>query len=199
MFRQRPRLNLLLLLSLILIGSVNAESNLADWSCYKEIKIDGPSKYKSFWLDREVYQKAAPDLKDLLVVNKKGQTVPYFIQSGYPETQAVANTFGSKLINRFQKKNNTYFDFQVIPQDKNVDIIGNKLFFSLPTVNFLKNILLYGSYDGTAWEYLGEDQLYQVDSLAKNYFSLNESEKYSYYRVVVLKNLEIPRAKRVPT
>lgn len=175
---------------IMLVAPLQAADSLSKWLCSGEIRLKGDNKYKSFFLDDLVYRYAARDLSDLRIVDENGAFVPYLIQSGLATKEVAENIYHSMLQKTFPKRNSHYFDFAIVLPERNIDPIGTVLRFQLPKAEFLKEIDVYGSYDGKAWEYIVHDQLYMVRNLIKDEIQLRQPERYGFYRIVVLNNPE---------
>lgn len=160
------------------------------WRYSKEIEMQGNGPYHALFLDEEVYAGADEDLSDLRIVNHKGQYVPYYIDSGYGEAKEQTVTYSSSLVHTATKDGNTLLDYKIMPVADNVDIQGNILALELPEADFLKHIMVYGSYDGDQWEYVDQSELYRTDQLSKDIIELESEHKYEYYRLSVLDNVE---------
>lgn len=182
--------SLTLLAIILLVAPLEAADSLSKWLCSGEIGLNGDSNYKAFFLDDLVYRYAARDLSDLRIVDENGTFVPYLIQSGLATKEVAENIYHSMLQKTFPKRNSLYFDFAIVLPKRNIDPIGTVLRFQLPKAEFLKEVDVYGSYDGKAWEYIVHDQLYMVRNLIKNEIQLGQPEKYGFYRIVVLNNPE---------
>lgn len=160
------------------------------WRYSKAIETHGEGSYQALFLDEEVYAGSDEDLRDLRIVNPKGQFVPYYIDSGYGEAKEQTVTYSSSLVHTATKDGDTLFDYKIMPVADNVDIQGNILTLELPKVDFLKHIKVYGSYDGNQWEYVDQSELYRTDQLSKGTIELEAEYKYEYYRLSVLDNVE---------
>lgn len=167
-----------------------AVENLEDWGFYKPVQMTGESPYKSFFLDEEVYRNATVNLADLRMVDVHGNTVPYYIETGYQEELEKVWQYESRMIKTIKKDNNTIIDFQVLPLQRNEDIQGNILQLSLPEENFLKHVKVEGGYDGNRWELIGKDYVYRMEQRVKDKVELPSVLKYTYYRITILDNAE---------
>lgn len=188
--------NVQLVLVLILLtgvgvgGGVAEEHQLNEWRYSKEVIVEGSNAYKTFFLDEEIYEHALHRLEDLRILDDKGEIVPYYIQSGYLDQDQSKISFQSYVVHTGRKNNDTFVDFQIRPTSQNTDIVGNELVFTLPNQNFLKHIVIEGSYDGNQWNKVISDHLYKADHLEKNRVLLGDIYKYSYYRITVKDNIE---------
>ncbi len=195
--RQIRRASIIFALTLLVCAFVGRDVIVAaeqeqapEWRFWKGIEMQGSGPYHTLFLDEEVYAGAGEDLRDLRIVNQKGQYVPYYIDSGYGEAKEQRKTYASSLIRTALKDGNTLLDFKVTPMADNVDIQGNLLSVELPGEAFLKHIKVYGSYDGSQWEFVEQSDLYRTDQLVKNSIDLGSEYKYEYYRLSVLNNVE---------
>ncbi len=169
---------------------ITAKSVMPDWTGSVRIKLTGPERYQAFFLPEKVYEISKPDLSDLRLTDQQGAAIPYFIVNGFNIAEQYKTEYHSSLIKTFTKKENTFFDFRIRPLRQNLDVTGDQLQFELPDNNFLRELQVYGGYDGTAWEYVTTGQLYRVDDLIKDRIYLNSIEKYTYYRIIIQKNIE---------
>ncbi len=191
----RRKFSILLFIAVLMVSLspslVNAVENKWDeWVLYSPIETDGDSKYKAIYLTEEVYEHSLLSLADLRLIDKNGDAVPYYIQQGQKVVEENEITHQTTLIATEHKNNDTKLDYKVEPIRQGTDIRGNMLLFALPEQNFLKHLMIHGSYDGNQWEFLNEDFIYRTEQLTKNKVSLNNTYKYSYYRVTILDNAE---------
>jgi len=168
----------------------SAAEEFSPWGYYKEINMAGDNKYKALYLDEEVYQHSSANLSDIRITDDKGVFVPYYIQNGWTDEKQNEIVYSSKLLSVVKENNDTVIDFKIIPLKENMDTVGNKIVLSLPRQNFFKKINLYGSHDGATWQYVCTDTLYKIDNLEKKEIYLANTEKYRYYRIVILDNAE---------
>lgn len=167
-----------------------AFDDLKQWSHSKEIEIKGTNKYKAVFLDEDVYQYAKEDLSDIRITDDQGEFVPYYIQKGYSHKKQIELTYSSKNVFKEIKDNNTIMDFQVEPLQENVDILGNKIILTTDKQSFLRHIKVYGGFDGVHWEFIQQDKIYKTDGIAKTEIRFDSTKKYSFYRIVIINNLE---------
>ncbi|MHA0856852.1 DUF3999 family protein [Paenibacillus sp. CMAA1364] len=160
------------------------------WQFSKGIDLQGTDPYHGLFLDEEVYAGANGDLSDLRIVDKKGQFVPYYIDSGYGLAKDMTKKYTSSLVHTAMKDGNMLLDYQITPEAEHKDIRGNLLSVELPEETFLKRIKVYGSYDGHQWQFIDQGDLYRTDQLVKNTIELGSEYKYEYYRLNVLNNVE---------
>ncbi|OAB40802.1 DUF3999 family protein [Paenibacillus glacialis] len=197
--KQILRASLILALVCVFLGkdvyASGEQDKQQEWRFSKAIELQGSGAYHALFIDEEVYARADEDLRDLRIVDQKGQYVPYYIDSGYGEAKEQSKTYSSTLIRTALKDGNTLLDYKITPVADNVDIQGNLLTVELPKEDFLKHILVQGSYDGNQWEPLEQNgqsaqSLYRTDQLVKDSISLGEAYKFEYYRLIVLNNVE---------
>ncbi|AZB41031.1 DUF3999 family protein [Bacillus sp. FJAT-42376] len=182
----------ILLAAAFLLGS-SPPSALAEkdtWKFAKNIEIQNEGKYQSLFLDEEVYSGAREDLGDVRIVNEKGQTVPYYMKNGYGNVSEQETVYSSEPLPGREENGNTLYDFKMIQDEKNTDIVGETLKADLPDQPFLKKTQVLGSYDGLKWEPVTEDTLYNTGEVKKDTIDLGMAMKYTYYRVKILDNAE---------
>lgn len=179
-----------LCLSGITITNSFASNPLSDYQYCKSINLQGNSKYKAVYLDNEVYKHASGNLSDIRVVDNKNMFVSYYIQDGYSYTTQTDSTYDTNQIRRHKEKSDTVYDFEIIPAyGAQKDIIGNSLQFTVSD-EFLKEVIVYGSYDGITWDTLVRDKIYAVDNMTKLNAALNGNYRYKYYRIRILNDIE---------
>ncbi|WP_338779055.1 DUF3999 family protein [Metabacillus sp. FJAT-52054] len=170
--------------------SVKAESNLINWKFAKNIEIQKEGNYQSLFLDEEVYSGAREDLGDVRIINEKGQTVPYYLKNGYGSSSEQETVYSSEALPGREENGNTLYDFKIIQEEKNTDILGETLKADLPDQPFLKKVEVLGSYDGLKWEPVKEDTLYNTGEVKNDTIDLGMAMKFSYYRIKVIGNTE---------
>ncbi len=168
---------------LICFGTTTVFANTAT------IQVTGENRYKAVRLTPEIYNNANSDLSDILVKNSNGETIPYFINSGFLMMNENLETFKMELINSYIKDENFYFDYKVTDQLER-DIVANSIDVSTDDRNFAKVIEVYGSYDNVYWEFVQSDKLYSIDDKSKLSIDFNKPQKYCYYRFKLSNNLE---------
>jgi hypothetical protein len=183
----------LILCILLLAPAALAADGPDGWLYYKDLSTGGSEQYKYFFLDHDVYRLARPDLADLRLTDAGGEAVPYYLQKGYDITQAADISYSTRQTDYFKKMHDTYIDFQVIPLHADTDITANKLAFSLPPGDLLKQVEVAGSYDGLVWEAVTAGQVWRVSGLEKNHLLLPAVKKYGYYRIRIPDDLDDTR------
>ncbi len=162
-----------------------ATENMTGWQYSKEINYNAQNKYKAFFLDEELYSHAKKDLADIRIINEQNEFVPYYIYNEYLNSENERNIeYVSKHITSFMKKHHQYSDFEMIPQENNVDILGNILALEIDQENFLRHVDIYGGYDNEKWQFIKTDNIYRTDKVEKLYVNLDQFYKYTYYRIV---------------
>ena len=149
----------------------------------------GVNRYKSLRLTPEIYNHANSDLSDVRIVDAKGETVPYFIHSGYQTIATETAYFPLALIHAYDKDDAFYFDY-TLTESYDFDILATALVFTTSDVNFAKNVEVYGSHDDIHWTFLQRDLLYQVSDKAKLEIAFDGAQKYTHYRLILENNLE---------
>lgn len=150
---------------------------------------DDRDSYKAVRLTPEIYNKANADLSDLLVQDKEGVNVPYFIHSCIKKETESRETYAMELINAYEKDSSYYFDYK-LAVERDADVIATSLVFTTKNEGFAKDIELYGSYDNINWEHVQRDKLYVVDAVSKLQITLQRPQKYTHYRLKLNNNLE---------
>ena len=153
------------------------------------IENSGTNQYKAVRLPPEICLNANENLSDLLVKDDKGETVPYFINSGFQKQQNESLNHPMQLINSYVKDNAFYFDYK-IKNDLATDATATSIEVTTSNTNFAKNIELLGSYDNTHWEKVQDDTLYNVDGKSKLEILFNSPQKYTHYRFKLGNNME---------
>lgn len=162
-----------------------AAENMTGWQYSKEINYNAQNKYKAFFLDEEIYSHAQKDLADIRIINEQNEFVPYYIYNAYLSSENERNIeYVSKHITSFMKKHDQYSDFEMIPQENNVDILGNILALEIDQKNFLRQVDVYGGYDNEKWQFIKTDNIYRTDTVEKLSVNLDQVYKYTYYRIV---------------
>lgn len=153
------------------------------------ISNKGDNQYKSIRITPEIYKLANQDLSDILIKNDRDQVVPYFINTSYQKNYNENKKYDMILINSYLKENAFYFDYKlkVIPAG---DVIANSIVAESSSINFAKNVEIFGSYDNINWQKLKDDMLYNIDNNHKTKITFEEPQKYTYYRFKLSNNLE---------
>ncbi len=153
------------------------------------VQTGGESKYKAVRLTPKIYNAANSDLSDLLIKDSKGENVPYFINSGFQTDREGRETYPMELINSYTKDNSFYFDYKLAAAMER-DTVATSIEVATESMNFAKEVDVYGSYDNLNWDYVQNDKLYVIDDKSKLIIELNEPKKYTYYRFKLSNNLE---------
>ncbi len=152
------------------------------------VQINGGNNYKAIRLTPEIYNNANSDLSDILIKDSLGETVPYFINTGYQKVYESRETYPMELINAYIKDDSFYFDYK-LPAEGGIDTVATSIEVSTKA-DFAKIIDIYGSYDNLHWEFVQNDKLYAIDDKSKLGIEFNKQQKYTYYRFKLLNNLE---------
>ncbi|MFZ5969903.1 MAG: DUF3999 family protein [Bacillota bacterium] len=189
----KKRLSVFLILFFVLSTSstVFSDDPIEGWKYYKDIQGKQDDPYKAFFLDEDIYRNANDNLSDIRLVNEKNEFVPYFLSSNYLHTKNDMDIeFHGNKLNTYRKNNDTYTDFEILSSAENEDVFGSKLVLSPDEKEFLKAVKVYGSYDNQLWDFLKDDQIYQVNDLKKTEIHLDTIHKYKYYRFQLIDNVE---------
>jgi len=167
-----------------------SETDLGNWQCVKDIKVKGENKYKSFFLDDEVYQYAENDLTDLRIVDENQEFLPYYINRTFKTKEKENKRFDAKIVLQYRsavKNDFSYtYDFQVIPSNK--DIIGNKLELRIDTVEYSKQVEVFGRAESSDWIFIKKDTIYNLNGYSRTSISFNRSLAYNFYRIKIVDN-----------
>lgn len=170
--------------------TVQAEAPADVWKWQREIVVDSIAQFNRFEVPADIYGKSQLNLEDLRIVDNKGIPIPYLLDTRSQKTAVTEDIRSFTKVGCIRKKNDTICDFQGSAPE-GTDLILNRLAVGIDySADFFKYIELYGSYDGTHWEWIGNDTLYRVEGTVANDFTLPSSMKFTHYRVVILNNIE---------
>ena len=189
--------NLFILFLLLFINQWTFSDDVsADWQCYKRIKIKGDNKYKSIFLDKEVYQYAKQNLSDIRIVDVNEKFIPFYINNAFKVEEKEDKKYNTTLISIHKSKkkddDSSFFDFQILPTDKKDDekIVSKKLILFIDNKNYSKQIEVYGRTDTSDWKYIKKDTIYNINNFTKNEIIFKKSYYYNFYRIKVIDNKE---------
>ncbi len=169
------------------VSGTTAESG---WQWQREIKTDEASRFNRFEISPEIYAKSQLSLGDLRIVDSQGKAVPYIHDAQREITTHNGETYPFTLDRTFRKNNDTSFDFAGLALSGR-DLTVNRLTAEPGyTGDFFKYLELYGSYDGTQWEWIGNDSFYRVAGTMDDGIVLDTPQKYAFYRITLLDNSE---------
>ena len=154
-----------------------------------DIEVVGDNQYQSVRLTPQVYNAANSDLSDLLIKDRNGENVPYFIHSGTKSTQARQESYVMELIQSYLKDDNFYFDYK-LSVIRNSDTISTSIGFSTRNTSFAKVVDVYGSYDNIHWDFVQRDSIYSIDHQSKLTIDFFSPQKYTHFRLQMGNNLE---------
>ena len=183
---------------LLLLSSATVFANNKDidmWKIEKEILINEELEYKSIILDEEVYRYSNNDLSDIRIVDQNNEFVPYYIESQYEERDKKNNSqvYYAEKILTFVKNDDLMIDFKLMTDSIGKDFIANQVDLNLDlSINFAKDIIIYGSYDNEKWKTIKKDNIFNIydENRSKTSLYFDEDLKYSYYRISILQNIE---------
>jgi len=146
------------------------------------IPITGEHEYKAVRLTPQIYNRANPDLSDVLVLDENGQPVPYFIHTfEIAKAGETAKMFplraGETLIHANTRSSDFYRQFNV-----NQDILATAIFIQSTTPLFACDVQLQGSFDGIAWNHIQNERLYRTGGGEKLDFFFTQPLRYAHYR-----------------
>ncbi|MCL1804999.1 MAG: DUF3999 domain-containing protein [Clostridiales bacterium] len=154
-----------------------------------KLALAGDSRYKSLRLTPEIYNASNDDLSDLLIIDSAGESVPYFIHTGYRRAYASREAYPMVLVDSYVKDDCFYFDYK-LAAPRSGDAVATSLEFATPSAGFAKEVALYGSYDNIYWEFVQNDKLYSIDGVTKLSIEFAQARKYTHYRLMLANNLE---------
>ncbi|MCL2045409.1 MAG: hypothetical protein FWG88_03380 [Oscillospiraceae bacterium] len=154
-----------------------------------DIETSGNNRYVAVRLTPTIYNNGNENLSDILIKDRFGQNVPYFIHQGSSNTLTNTEKYTLELINSYLYEDYFYFDFK-LAEELNRDIVSTSLVFTSRDTNFAKDINLYGSYDDIHWEFIQRDSLYSIDNKSKLTIDFIQAQKYTHYRLRLGNNLE---------
>jgi hypothetical protein len=137
--------------------------------------------YTSVRLTPEIIGKSRSDLADLLLVSD-GQAVPYFINSYSIARNMSVTVYEMDLADSYIKDPFQYLDYRLSPEPSGGSDIAATSINIAAFGQFVKDIALYGSYDGMNWDFVADDSIFQVEGSQKLSVSLLPREKYTWYR-----------------
>lgn len=182
---------IILLLLLFSITEVSGETpQPPDYTLHKiDILTDGSAGHKAVGLNYHVYEKNSNystynNLKDLRIVDDKGEYVPYFLESGEGSNKLSIvkedNSSTTYKITNTEEANPNYTPFTMTFDKSN----NNE--------EYLVNVKVYGSNNDVDYEFITKDTLYFTDGRIKDFIELPECKNYSYFKVVYEKNGKRP-------
>ncbi|WP_156897661.1 DUF3999 family protein [Paenibacillus massiliensis] len=191
---------LLLVLSPSSVTHGTAADPTSAWKFKKMIEITNSSTYYSVLLDEEVYAEASAGLEDIRIVDSTGQFIPFYMENtdmyvsagqlDEGQQEKVSKQYHTSLLRTTKADGHTSFDYKVMVERELTDPVINHLIWTLPSAMFLKQVEVYGSYDGAEWTFLDKAQLYRTDKNQKNSIEWEEAQRFQYYRLRVLDNAE---------
>lgn len=148
------------------------------------IEISGDNKYKKLMLPPEVETRSNLDFSDLRITDAAGETVPYFILNSEMESTETGENYLLNKIDSFKKDDSLFFDF-ALSETPDRDIQASSIRFNTTDKDFVKQVKLYGGYDGLSWEHCGDGTLYDVQSQQAMEIVFDSPLKYTHYRMEV--------------
>ncbi len=174
---------------LVMENMPNTADDNTDITDTATIYITGEHEYKAVRLNSTVYSQSNRSLSDLLILDERGVPVPYFIHAYEAIQEGEHTSYTLIQTDSFIKDGDSYEDYQII-QPEGMDILATSLSIQSESVMFAKNIELWGSYDGLAWDFIKYDTLYRVGENEKLNLTLADPLKYNHYRIRVKNNIE---------
>jgi hypothetical protein len=154
-----------------------------------DIEIEGENLYKSLRLIPKVYNSSHNKLFDLLIKDRSGETVPYFINTSLQEKNTSRETWLMVLIDSYTKDDSFFFDYK-LAEEQSSDTVATSIEFATWNTGFAKSVDVSGSHDGINWDFVQSDTLYSVDDKSKLAINFNRPQKFTHYRIRLGNNLE---------
>ncbi|MDR3258186.1 MAG: hypothetical protein LBT51_01050 [Fusobacteriaceae bacterium] len=167
---------IILLFMIIIIKSITFSDQF-----YNKINITGENKYKEFYLTEEIYKNSANSLEDIRIINSKNEAVPYVLEISKGNTNTyIKESYFSSDIKTIEKSDVKEIIIKFEPNDKNIDILANKLEIK-SNKNFYIEYQLYGSNNGTKWDFIAKGDMYSTPRDSKLSLKFRE-DYYEYYK-----------------
>jgi len=180
-------------ITIIMLLNFTTKINANDtygWNIERNIELMGNNDYKYIWLDEGVYKYAKENLDDLIIMDDWGKAVPYVLENLTTEVENSVEPFNLNLIDTKKMKDNDFFDYEVKRNDINKDVTINYMELNTSGQDYIKEVNIYGSYDGLLWDYITKDKIYNIENINKNSIYFNDVKKYNFYRFEVPNNVE---------
>ena len=146
-----------------------------------DIHISHPGQYQAIALTPKILNRAGTSA--LRVVNREtGVEAPFFIHSSTVEEEIQEVHIGLNFTRSAAYKAYYYLDFEVL-NEPNRDTIISHLQLTSQQEEFLKDIDVFGSYDGQNWELIANSLIYSVSDVYQNEIDLRGIHRYSFYRL----------------
>jgi len=172
-----------LIILLLVFYSITALAHTA------KIEIEGENRYKAIRLTPQIYSAANSNLSDLLIKDSRGESVPYFINTGSKTESVNREAYSMELINSYLMEDNFYFDYK-LATTRSGDTISTSIDFVTRNANFAKEVDVYGSYDNVHWDFVQKDKIYSIDDKSKLTIEFEHPQKFTHYRLKLANNLE---------
>ena len=143
--------------------------------------------YTSIRLTPEIINKSDNNLSDLLLVSNE-QAIPYFINSYSIAKNTSVSTYNMEMADSYIKDSFQFLDYKM-SDEYSSDIIATSISFQA-LGQFVKDMDIYGSYDGVNWVFIKKDSIYQVNEGSNLSIKLFPMEKYTWYRFRIHGNQE---------
>ena len=180
---------LVIIFSFVNLSLFSDNSNLLEeWLYSKPITITEESNYRYVFLDKEVYQYADSTLKDIRIVDKNNEFVPYYLSIESREENLEEIEFSSALINTYHDdEGNSFFDFHFLPILEE-EVRGKKIILDIYESDYSRQVVIYGREEKTDWVYITQDTVYDIDGIRKNEIEFDNLKDYDLYRIKIVEN-----------
>jgi hypothetical protein len=179
----------LLVSTLLFIVLFNTVAYALGFSYSAVVESRGSKKYKAIKLTPQIYNNIRGNMADLMLYDKNGEPIPYFINSFAESEIEAKNSYEMKRVNSFVKDEFFYYDY-ALKHPLNEDIIATSIEVQTDNEGFAKTVEILGSYDNIHWEKVLDDILYNVEGNKKLEIAFDSNKKYTFYRFKISNNLE---------
>lgn len=182
--RVRLRLTLMciVLLFILSVPAYASPVSVEDFGAVADVEISGDLEYKAIRLTPEIYAATQENLADIILCSGD-EIVPYFINSSELASDVSKAVYEMTLSDSFVKDGYRYFDYELESPQEN-DIRATSLQTST-TDEFVKQIELFGSYDGLVWDKTADEKLYNVSGNQQLAIQFYTGQKYTHYRLKI--------------
>jgi hypothetical protein len=149
--------------------------------------LTGERDYAAVRLTPEIFALARGDLSDIRLFADTGAgaaaVLPYFVNSFEVETGSAHSTYDMTMKDAFVKDNDQILDYALTtPQ---ADDVRATAVHMRSGDEFVKQVALFGGYDGVHWEKITNATIYRAEGNEKLMIPLQPFEKYTWYRFVL--------------
>jgi len=150
-----------------------------------DIELSGTQQYKAVALTPEIMNHAGTSALRILD-RESGEEVPFFLHSITVEEEEQTTHMSFAFLGEAINEANGYYylDFRVL-RAANIDPVLSHLVLRAYEDEYLKNITVFGSYDGQHWTEVTTALVYHVAGVHQNIIPLEAERRFNYYRLRV--------------